>query len=192
MGFPSSIDALLVIALLIPGFITLTLFRWITCLEKQLAEYHMILWSLVSSLIIFGIFSYSVEINDFSNLQQIILTPENLVLLLGLSVILGGGLGIVIKLLFRKDFVRGDCWEVSMKEAGQKGTWVTIHTNDDCEYIGYLHYSGGGDKPKDLTIREPELILRDKNWDITKKIEMGKEILFLEKDIKRIVFYKEI
>lgn len=192
MALPSTIDAFLVIALLIPGFITLTLFRWIAILEKELSQYRLVLWSLFSSLVIYAIFGWHAGISDIDSIRQGILIPENLLKILALSIAFGIGPGLLIRLAFRSNFVRGDSWEASMKEASEKGSWVTIYTEDDCEYIGYLHYSGGGDDPRDISIREPELILRDKDWNVTKKLKMGKEVFFLEKGIKRIIFHKEV
>lgn len=192
MALPSLADVIFVIVLLIPGFITLSLLRWLAILEKKLSEYQLILWSLVFSLFIYAIFSWHTGINDIDSIRDNILIPENLAEILALGLTFGAVPGLIVRLTFRRHFVRGDCWEASLKLASKKGSWVIVCTKDGHEYKGILHYSGGGDSPREISIRRPKLILRDKKLKVSKEVKMGKEILFQEKDVQRIVFFKEV
>lgn len=192
MALPSLADVIFVIVLLVPGFIALTIFRWLAILEKKLSEYLLILWSLFFSLFIYAIFSWLTGISNIDSIRDNILLPENLVKILSLGLAFGIIPGIIVRLAFRRHFVRGDCWEASMKQASKKGCWVIVYTNDEREYKGHLHYSGGGDSPREISIRSPKLILRDNKFKVLKEVKVGKEIFFQEKDVQRIVFFKEV
>jgi len=192
VALPSLADVIFVIVLLVPGFIALTIFRWLAILEKKLSEYLLVLWSLFFSLFIYAIFSWLTGISNIDSIRDNILLPENLVKILSLGLAFGIIPGMIVRLTFRRHFVRGDCWEASMKQASKKGCWVIVYTNDGREYKGYLHYSGGGDSPREISIRSPKLILRDNKFKVLKEVEMGKEIFFQEKDLQRIMFFKEV
>lgn len=196
MALPSLADVIFVIVLLIPGFITLSLFRWFAILERKLSEYRLILWSLVFSLIIYAVFSWHTGINDIDSIRDNMLIPENLAKILALSLTFGFVPGLIVRFgraRFRgHSVVRGDCWEACMTQASKEGSWVIVYTEDGHEYKGILHYNGGGGFPREISIRRPKLILRDDRWKVSKEFKMGKEILFQEDDIQRIVFFKEV
>jgi len=128
---------------------------------------------------------------DFDAIRDRILLPQNLVLTLSVGVLLGLIPGLIIRKL-RGGLVRGDSWEASMREASKKGSWVIIYTITGQEYKGILHYSGGKGFPKEVTVRQPKQIFRDPQGFLLDEIELGKEILFSEKDIARIAFFEEV
>jgi len=70
--------------------------------------------------------------------------------------------------------------------------YVLVYTQNGLEYKGELHYANGKETSKEMTIRKPKLILRDKKWKVLREIKMGKEILFTEKDIQRVVFFERV
>jgi hypothetical protein len=192
MVLPSLADTILVITLLVPGFISVALFRRISVLERKISDLELVIWSLFVSIMIFSIFSFITGIQDIDSLRDKILFPENLAILLGLSLISGTLSGVIVKKGFRRNVFMGSCWSLSLKKASTRISDVLIYTQDGLEYRGRLHYSGGEETPREVTIRKPKLILRDKNWKVLREINMGEEILFGEKDIKRIVFFKEV
>lgn len=194
MTLPSLGDILFVIILLIPGFIALTLFRWLVILERKLSNHMLVLWSLFFSLLIYAIFSWHTGINNIDTIRDVLLRPENLSEILLLSIIFGVAPGLIGRIVRtrRGRFVRGDPWEASMRVASKKGCWVIIYTKDGNEYKGILHYSGGKGEPREMSIRKPKLILRDDDWKVKREIKMGKEIFFKEADLQRIVFFKEV
>lgn len=118
MALPSLGDVIFVIVLLIPGFIALRIFRWLAIFEKEMKEYQSILWSLLYSLFIYAVFSWHTGIGDIDSIRNYMLIPENLAEILVLGLTFGLISGLIVRLAFRRGtFVRGDCWEVSMKQA---------------------------------------------------------------------------
>jgi hypothetical protein len=107
------------------------------------------------------------------------------------SILIGVIPGVIIRRL-RGGIVRGDSWEVTMKEASKKGSWVMIYTVKGQEYKGILHYTGGKGFPKEVSIRQPEQIFLDSGGFLLEEVKIGQEILFSEKDIARIAFFEEV
>jgi hypothetical protein len=67
-----------------------------------------------------------------------------------------------------------------------------IYTTDGKEYKGIINYYDTGEEPNSITISRPYQILRDENFYVRDEFEVGKEILFKEKDILRIILFNEI
>ena len=191
MALPSIDDVAFIIVLLIPGFFSLTLFRWLTIDEKKLSDYQMVIWSVFVSLIIYVIHGYFTGITDVNLIKENLLLPTTLLSVLGLSVVFGIVPGMIVRFAFRGNIVRGDPWHAVIKKATE-GAWVNIFTVGGQEYSGYLNYIGGKDCSKEISIREPLFVKRDAKGKISGEIKMGKEILFTEKDIGRIVFDIEV
>lgn len=192
LALPSLIDVVFVVVILIPGFISLVLFRWITVYKRKISDNQLILWSLVCSLFIYTIFSYITRISDIDKIRDIIFEPKYLIFILSLGAVIGLVPGTFIWFRFRRNMVTGDCWEVSMKIASKEGSWIIVYTDDGREYKGTLHYSGSADEPREISIRQPKMIIRNDKGDVVKELKIGKEIFFSEDDIKRIVFFKEV
>ncbi|MFX0207088.1 MAG: hypothetical protein ACFFDT_13955 [Candidatus Hodarchaeota archaeon] len=192
MALPSLADVILVIIIIIPGFISLCLFRWLAVYERKITDNQLTLMSLVCSFFIYGIFSYLTGISEIDKFRDIIFVPRNLFLILILGMIIGGIPGILIRFLYRRNILTGECWEIAMKEASRKGSWIIVYTSDEKEYMGTLHYSGSGDDPREISIRSPTMIIRNKQGEVENEFDCGKEIFFTEEDIKRVVFFKEV
>jgi len=192
MALPSLADVILVVTLLLPGFISLVLFRRISVLERKMSDLELVIWSLFISMIIFSLFGLVTGIKDIDSLRDKILFSENFLFLFGLSLALGIIPSLIVKKRFRRNVGRGNCWTTSLNNASERVSYILVYTQDGLEYKGKLHYSGGEETPHAITIRKPKLILRNKNWKVLREIDLGKEILFREKDIKRIVFFKEV
>jgi hypothetical protein len=178
--------------MLIPGFVALILFRWIMVLERKISDYQLVIWSAFLSLLIYGGFGWHTGISNLDDIRDSILLPGNLVNILMLSLLLGVVPGLVLRIAFRRNVVRGDSWEAAMREASKTGSWVTVYTSDGYEYMGTLHYSGMKDFSKEVSIRNPILVYRDSKGNLEEEVEFGKEILFSEKDILRMVFFDEV
>ncbi|GAI26937.1 unnamed protein product, partial [marine sediment metagenome] len=73
------------------------------------------------------------------------------------------------------------CWDIAFKKTSKKGGYVIVYTHDGSEYKGELHFAGIELDPKELVIKNPKLIIRDKNLRVLKEIEIGKEILHRNK-----------
>lgn len=191
MALPSIDDVAFVIVLLIPGFFSLTLYRWLTIDERKMSDYHMVIWSVFASLIIYVINGILTGVTDVNLIKENILSPPTLLTILSLSVLLGLIPGLTVKYAFKRYVVRGDPWYAAMQKA-KEGAWVNVFTVGGQEYSGYLNYIGGKECSKEISIREPLLVKRDAQGEISGQVEMGKEILFTEKDIARIVFDIEV
>jgi len=195
VSLPSLGDVLFVIVLLIPGFVALSLFKWLAIYERKLSDYRLVLWSLFFSLLVYSIFGWRKGISDFDDIRDVLLIPENLVEILGLGVTFGVVLGLITRFYRTRKgrrVVPGDPWLASMRVASRKGSWVIVYTKGGREYKGILHYSGGKGERHEISIRKPKLILRDDKWKVLDEIVMGKEIFFKEEDLQRIVFFKEV
>lgn len=190
MYLPSLTDIFFVIIFLVPGFVTLSLFRRIAVYDRSLSNNETIYWSLFCSLLIIGIYNWKTNTADITKLTSDMFNYTNLFLLIGISLSLGLFFGGVVRISIQKNVYHEDCWELTMKNASKAPTWLTVYTNDGEEYMGTLNYNSGSVDPRELTIRNPTKIIR-RNDDVQEK-EWGKEILFLEKDIKRVVFLREI
>jgi small nuclear ribonucleoprotein (snRNP)-like protein len=189
---PSLTEIIIVIILIIPGFIMSWLFRRITAIGGKSSEFEITVWSLISTLPIYIIFSLITGIQNIETLEENIFSPSYLILLSSLPILLGLSLGLIAKITFRKDFVYGDCWHASLNKIVSRGGYLTVITKDGKEYIGKLHSFGENDTPKELVLRDPEQIIRNKKMKVIIKFKVGKEILFLKNDISRILFFNEI
>jgi len=194
MVLPSLVDVVTVIVILLPGFISLVLFKWISIIERKISEFETVVWSLFLSLLIYMIFGAATGISDFDSIRNAILLPSTLFMVLSLSLILGLLPGGIVRYALRKQTVRGDCWDVCMNRADSTNNrWVIVYTENGLEYKGRLHvYGTEGEYRRELVIEEPKLIQRTSDGKVKYEIETGKEILFLQKDIRRIVFLGEL
>ncbi len=189
---PSISDILVVIVLLIPGFVAFQIFQYLAIVERKIPEFEMTVWSLFFSLGVYAFFSFITGINDLEIIKENIFQPLYLFFLLGISLGFGAIIGVLTRCIFGKQIIPKDCWYLFQEKLGESGAYVIIYTQNGLEYKGKLHYSGREEAPKDVIIHNPKLILRNKNWNVIEEIEMGNELLFTEKDIARILFFKDI
>lgn len=117
-----------------------------------------------------------------------IFEPGYLLLILSVGVLIGVIPGAIIG-YNRRNVITGECWEIAMRTASINGDWVIVYTNDNIEYLGSLHYSGMGDDPREISIRDPTMIVRNEKGEIENEFTVGKEIFFTATDIKRVAFY---
>ena len=190
MDLPALSDIFFIFVFLIPGFVTLNLIRNIGKYDRSLSNNETIYWSVFWNLIIIGIYNWITDTTDLTTLTSEIFLFSNLFLLIGISLSLGIGIGVGIRYTMRKNIISEDCWELSMKNASINGTWIIVLTKDGDEFMGTLHYNAGSKEPREITIRKPTKIIR--SVDPIEEEEWGEEILFLEDDIKRIVFMNEV
>ena len=69
-----------------------------------------------------------------------------------------------------------------------------VYTDNNLEYKGMMNYAGlcTEGEQREVILSNPKLILRDKDWNVLDEVEMGKEVLFTEKDVRRILFFDQI
>jgi hypothetical protein len=141
--------------------------------------------------LILGIYAFHNNITDIDAIRASLLSPAYLLETFGITLAVGIILGIAVRYGYRKRFVRGSPWEASMAVASKEGRWVFVYTEDGREYKGNLYRSASRDYPSEMSIRDPKIILRDDQFKVKREIPFGKEILFREKDIRRVVFDEE-
>lgn len=187
------VDVVFVVVILVPGFVALMILRWLTYSERKVSDYELVVGSLFFSLFIFTLFSYMNGITNIDDITQNMFSLKYIVEIMGMGLAIGVVPGLIIRLYYRrKKYVEGPTWQASLKMAGKDGCWIIVHTTDGSEYKGILHYYGGKNMPNEISIRKPKLILRDEDSFVKNEFPFGEEILFTEKDIKRIVFFKEV
>lgn len=194
MALPSLIDVLIVIILLVPGFLSVTIIRKITIMERKLSDYETTLWSVIASLIVYSIFGWFTGITNIDSIRDNIFSSSYLSFLLLIAVVLGCLVGLFIRFVILRDvkLIPGTCWDAAFQKMSEKGGYLIVYTHNGLEYKGKLHFSGKNETSKELVIREPKQILRDKEWKVIGEIEMGNELLFTEKDVQRVVFFKDL
>ena len=193
MALPSLTDIIVVIVLVSPGFISFIVFKWLSIVEKKFSELEIIIYSLIFSLLIYPIFGAITGCSDIDSLRNSIFQPNNVALIVGLGLLFGFIPGGIVRLSLRKGLIREDCWNLCMGRADKSNSWVIVYTKDGFEYKGILHlYGTKGEHPRELVIEKPKLILRDKNGKLLNEIKTGSEILFLQEDIRRVIFFDSL
>ena len=179
--------------LILPGFLSVNIIRKISIYEEKIPDQEYYFWSLFLSVIIFIIFSFleGISIQDMENL---ILNYDTILKLYLISIILGIIVGYVIKIAIYGDYnvFPGEVWSIILKKLNKdKGKFVTIFSSDNSEFSGTIRfYSTREDSPREILIDNPVQIIRNDKMEMIDEIEWGKEILFTESDIRRIVFYE--
>ena len=192
MVLPSLADLLIIVVLLVPGFVCLFITCRIAAIRRRFSELEFTVWSLFLSLIIYVPFSLTTGINDLDQIRDKIFFPGNFVLLMVYTLLTGIVLGAILK-NFRPGMLLGDPWNIAFDRVTRRGgKFVIIYTESGLEYKGFVHLSGAEQDSKELSIKYPKLILRDKDWNIVDEIAMGKEILFTERDIRRVLFFEKL
>jgi hypothetical protein len=191
MTLPSLENVVFVIVLVLPGYVALTLLRWIAIHERKIQEYQVVFLSVFISMLIYGLSSFFVGSSDYEVIKNNVLLPSSLLIIFGLSTLFGVSIGLgwrFVLTTFYGDVKRGDCWDAVMNDVWKEGAWVAVFTTTGQEYRGFLNYLGGEGQPKEITIKEPTFVLRDKNWTLLKEVSVGEQMYFSEKDIARILF----
>jgi len=159
------------------------------------SDIELILYSLGFSIILYISLGYIYNVRDFNSIKDMILIPDKTLMLLGFMIILGIGPGLLLRYwLKRKNIYLGDAWSNALSEESNKEEelWLLIYTNNGCEYKGMLGFYDVEEDPKSLTITQPYMIIRDKNFNVKEEFEIGNEIIFKEKDILRVIILKNI
>ena len=179
--------------MLVPGFVAFVIFRRIAAVEQRFSDFETTVWSLFVTLAIYSLYGALIGVSTIDDLGTYVSQPIHLGELLALTV---GGTAViaaVIKVTFRKNVQIGDCWDIFRLKPAAEGAWLIVYTVDGLEYKGTLHTVGWGRSKRELVLREPKLIVRDKrNWKILDEIEYGRQMLFTEPDIRRVAFLTDL
>jgi hypothetical protein len=194
-------DILFYVVLVAPGFIAVMTAVSLAAVEDEISQFVLLVWSLVSSIIIDGLFLAGYQlvyspIGSYEELRTFLFDPFFRVDLIAVIFLLAGVVGVgysvgilvdlpgrLRRLLQAKAHITYNPrqpWENFMNSAGS----VRIKTSDDELYAGdVVEWSRAG-KPKELRITNPyrySLEEEDYEW------VGGGSMLFLEEDIDRIM-----
>lgn len=185
MVLPSLADALIVVILLIPGFITFSIIRWLGNYGSKLSEFKITITSFSFSMVILFFYTLITGITNLDVLRDKFFMPENFLVLFGITLAVGFGVGMNLRRR-RQNYDRLDTWQKTITTS-KIARWVLIITKNENEYKGTL-ISAGIDQTKDVLISNPKQIIRNDVQEVISEIEFEKQILFKEDDIARIVF----
>jgi hypothetical protein len=185
---PSLADALILVVLIVPGFVTVKIFAWITAFDRKLSDFDMTVLSFIASLIVCLPFSYLTSLDSIDKIRDAVLMPQTIGLLLFLSLLIGFVPGLLVKMALRRRYFYGGLWNSIADQIPETDVFVSVHTVLGEEIMGRLHSVGTGDSPKDVRLVDPVMIIRDKGQKATKKMRLGREMFISEKSIQSIVF----
>lgn len=187
-------EILLAIILILPGFLSVFLIRKISIQSEKLPDQEFYFWSFLLSVLAFTIFSYLIELKSFDDIEKLIFDYKKIIFLYFIAIILGVIFGFITKLIINGGFkvLSEQVWPIALKRLNKdESKFVTIFTNDNLEFSGKIRiYSTREDSPREILIEEPIQIIRNEKMEAINEIQWGKEILFTEGDIRRIVFYE--
>jgi len=188
LALPSLLDTLIVVALIIPGFVAFSVARWLAVFERKLPEFETVVWSLLFSLGIYGMFALATGIADFDSLRDKIFQPLVLLALVGFTILAGALVGLAWHLTVNKG-VRpefGNPWDIFFERMRNDGRDLIIFTSDGLEFKGWVGLSGKEDNRLELILEHPVLVIRDEDRMVNSETPYGERMLFTEGDIKRI------
>jgi|SRR2546427_3160610 len=190
MTLPSLADALIVIVLLMPGFISFFLIRRLSAIGKELSEFENVISSVIFSIIALVPFAIFTGLDSIDKIRDGLFQPLNVSILFAISIAIGLGVGFAYK-RFRKIYRLGDPWEIMVKyyAAKKDGAWITVITKDSKEYTGALRHAGVSDDRREIVLSRPVQIFRDASGNSDSEMEVGQELLFTEDDIARVSFF---
>lgn len=190
--------------LIAPGFIAVMTTVRLAALEDEIPSFVLLVWSLVLSLVIDTLFLSLYQwwhgpVTSYEQMSGILFDPffrvDYILGIFSLSLLIGvlGALGVIVDVPGR---ARGVLQSRSRVKYSPHQPWanfmddavsVRVKTSDDQLYIGTVTEWSRAGRPKELRIKEP--FRYNKNIsDFESVAETGKEeMLFLEKDIDRIV-----
>lgn len=177
-----------------PGYLAFYLLRWLSFLERKWSDRDILYLSLIFSVVIYSLTGYLFHVQDFNEIKNIILNPGQACVLLGITFSLGLFPGLIARWWLSKNAIYpGNVWETVLDATRKdaEDTWLLVYTIDGKEYKGTLSYYDAGEEPNALSIRRPIQIIRDENYFVKEEFNVGKEIIFKDKDISRIVLFKE-
>lgn len=187
-------EILIAVILILPGFLSLYIIRKVSIQEEKLSGEEYYLWSLLLSVIIFAVFSYIVNIRSLTEIEDLIFDSKKIILLYFLATVFGIIPGKILKKVIHEDYrvLPGEVWSITLMRLNrEEGKFVTVFTTDNLEFSGRVRiYSTREDSPREILIEDPIQIIRNEKMEEISTTEWGKEILFTESDIRRIVFYE--
>lgn len=187
-------DIIETLIFLIPGFICFEFFLLFSGTNINLHDekYYLICLSLSSLIyIVPGLFSgmtYIQELNGGLIKINILLFNYSMSFLISIVVAL-----IVKKMYYpHHSLVLHEPWEDFLVNISKDGSpYVTVITSDNSEVVGKVtKFTHKKYEPKEIIIEDPYQIIRNEKKELISQMDLGKSVLFTEKDICRIISHE--
>ena len=203
MASPSG-TAIFYVFLIAPGFVAVATTISLAAIERQHSRFTLLVWSLVLSIIIdaLAVFAYQSllrPIRSFDQMYNLLFNPGVQVvyifLVLALSMVIGGlGAGFVLLSIPERarQLVQSKAnivvnprqpWANFIRDTG----WVRVKTADHATYAGLVSEWSRANRQKELRIEQPHILTTNDDGEQEFVPADGEGILFLEKDIDRVV-----
>jgi hypothetical protein len=184
---PSISDIADIIMFLVPGFVTFIIAKRIGLIEEKFSDLEIIVIIVILSLVDYIPFSLITGLQNFDKIRDSIFVPLSASILIGVTLVMGFGVGILFRIIFSRYSVHGSIWDVTFQTIRKKkGVWGLVITDSDKEYKGKIIFMSEGDT-RELILKEPKQIIRNQNGSVQTEIRMGNELIFTNGDIKRVV-----
>ncbi len=185
--FPSLTEAYTIVILLAPGFLTFRLFSWRASYEFVFNNLQIILWSIISSVIVFVPFTAIWKFQSITDIETRILQYDIIISYFVLATVIGLGFGEFVHHIWRKNVTRGSAW--ANFAFNNIGDWVDVYTVNGDIYRGWIKQMSVHDMHKrELELSHPEI--QQKINNVRSWIQIGDSMIFTEKDINRIILVK--
>ena len=194
-SIPDFSDILLVIILLVPGFGSFLIARKIGFVESKLGDYENTIISLMLSLVNYIPFALITGLTDLTKIRDNIFVPSVMLTLLAITPLTGITAGVIIRFILKRGRKEGTLWNRTLRLMGDE-TYILVITESGYEYKGYVKYHSfssrdAANDDKELIILNPFRIIRNSDGSVKENRPMGKGILFVNSDIKHLVFLEE-
>jgi hypothetical protein len=181
-------DFVLLLVLVVPGFISYVVLRYLAVFEEVPTDLHTVLYSLILSMLNYLPLSFLFSIIDMDSLRKMALSPAYVFASFLVSAGMGCFIGLIAKtLLHRAGMTAGSPWDHFARD--HVGRWVIVVTTDNKEYKGWVKSMtlGRRDK-KEIILGDPKLLHRNtENHRIERRVKVGAEMLITEQSVSRII-----
>lgn len=193
-ALPGFQEILVVLVLLVPGFFSFLLAKRFAAVGKKFTDFEKAILSVILTIVDYIPFTYITGFRSLEEIRDGLFDPFNLFILLVIAGVVGIAVGIVFKIIFNKNILLGDAWDMAFDLCAKKGgSWVTVYTKTNQEYRGIVQLVGRAeDGSKEIVISKPLQIFRKEDGTSDSEMDVGKDMLFTEKDVARISFFTRI
>jgi hypothetical protein len=194
------------ITFVLAGFVAVNVALYLAQkLIRNTSAFDITLWSLAISVVIYGMDLGIVLLLETLKVSSSgAIAPYFPAISLGLSI----PVGILTAAILLSDVAGGirnrlhklagtEAWVGPVSSvwdrvfSNTKTAWIFVHTSDGKEYYGGLAASSVQGEPREVALRNPSLIIRDSQGQITDKVVLGEEMVVLEADLRRVVFFEK-
>jgi uncharacterized membrane protein (GlpM family) len=177
-------DIWVIIALIIPGFITFKIIAWLAVFDTKFDQFTTTIYSLMCSFVVFLPVYLIFKLQTLENIRQNIAYPEFIFSLFGFAVLFGFVPGAFIKWAFRYKYTSQGPWDRFARNL--RGKYVTVFATDGKIYEGFIKRMSSGDGKKEISLGDPIQLMFDDQGK-PNPVPLGEELLFSESSVQKIL-----